>query len=72
VVWRDYQTLPSHRALAIAGDPRRDRWVTGAAGGHATRAAAEREALAQCRVRRGARRMQAACVLYADGDEIVW
>ena len=50
----------------------RDHWVTGASGGHATRELAEAEALAQCRTRRADRRMQAACVLYAVGDEIVW
>jgi hypothetical protein len=46
--------------------------VTGASGGHATREQAEAEALAQCRLRRAARRLQAACVLYAVQDEIVW
>jgi hypothetical protein len=71
-VWRDFLALPEERALAIAGDPRRDRWVTGASGGHDTRGPAEAEALLQCRMRRGQRRMQAACVLYAVGDEIVW
>jgi hypothetical protein len=71
-VWRDYRALPAQRALAIAGDPRRDRWVTAASAGHATRDRAEAEALSECRVRRGMRRMQAACVLYAVGDEIVW
>jgi hypothetical protein len=71
-VWRDFLALPEERALAIAGDPRRDRWVTGASGGHDTRGQAEAEALLQCRMRRGQRRMQAACVLYAVGDEIVW
>jgi len=71
-VWRDFLKLPNERALAIAGDPARDRWVTGAAGGHATRERAEDEALAQCRMRRAARRMQADCVLYAVGAEIVW
>ena len=70
--WQDYQKLPVQRALAIAGDPTRDHWVTGASGGHATLEQAEAEALAQCQIRRGARRMQAACVLYAVGDEIVW
>jgi hypothetical protein len=64
--------LPAERALAIAGDPRRDRWVTGASGGHATREQAEAAALLECRRLRGMRRLQAACVLYAVGDEIVW
>jgi hypothetical protein len=72
VVWRDFLAMPAQRALAIAGDPRRDRWVTAASAGHATRDQAEAEALSECRIRRGMRRMQAACVLYAVGDEIVW
>jgi hypothetical protein len=71
-VWRDFVEMPSERAMAIAGDPRRDRWVIGASGGHATRDEATAEALRECQKRRGARRMQAACVLYAVGDEIVW
>ena len=71
-VWREYLTLSSERALAIAGDPRRDRWVTGSSGGQQTLEQAEAEALAQCRAQRAARRMQARCVLYAVGDEIVW
>jgi hypothetical protein len=71
-VWHDYLTLPAERALAIAGDPRRDRWVTGASGGHASREEAEERALAECRRRRAQRRMQDACQLYAVGDEIVW
>ena len=70
--WRDYVALPAERALAIAGDPRRGPWVTGASAGHPTREQAEAEALSECRIRRGMRRMQAACVLYAVGDEIVW
>lgn len=70
--WREFLALPEQRALAIAGDPQRDRWVAGASGGHATRDQAEAEALLQCRMRRRARRLQAACLLYAVGDEIVW
>jgi hypothetical protein len=70
--WRDFLALPAQRAMAIAGDPRRDRWVVGASGGHATRGQAETEALSECRRRRGMRRLQTACVLYAVGDEIVW
>jgi hypothetical protein len=71
-VWREYASLPAERALAIAGDPRHGPWVTGAAGGHETREEAEQEALVRCRMRRALRRLQAACVLYAVGDEIVW
>jgi hypothetical protein len=70
--WHNYRTLPAQRALAIAGDPRRGPWVTAASGGNATRGDAEADALTECRVRRAARRMQAECVLYAVGDEIVW
>jgi hypothetical protein len=72
LVWRDYLSLPAQRALAIAGEPQRGRWVTGASGGHATREEAEAGAIAECRRRRALRRLQAACVLYAVGDEIVW
>ena len=71
-VWRDFLALPEQRALAIAGDPRRDRWVSGASGGHATPEQAEAEALLQCRIRRGMRRLQDPCGLYAVGDEVVW
>ncbi len=71
-VWRQFVALPAERALAIAGDPGRDSWVAGASGGHANRQEAEADALAQCRVKRALRRIQAECVLYAVGDEIVW
>ena len=71
-VWRAYQQLPAERAMAIAGDPRSNRWVTGASGGHESPAKAEEAALLGCRSRRAARRMRAACVIYAVGDEIVW
>jgi hypothetical protein len=71
-VWRDFASLPDQRALAVAGDPARDRWVAGASGGHETREQAEAEALLQCRMRRARRRLQAPCALYAVGDEIVW
>lgn len=71
-VWKDYIELPRERALAIAGDPRRGRWLTTASGGQASAAAAEKEAIEQCRIRRHIRRMRAECVIYASGDEIVW
>jgi hypothetical protein len=64
--------LPAQRALAIAGDPERDRWVAGASGGHPTREQAESAALGECRRQRRMSRMQPACVLYAIGDEIIW
>ena len=71
-VWKRYLDLPALRALAIAGHPGRDRWVSAAAGGHATLAEAEDGAMRECRKRRQLRRIQAACVTYAIGDEIVW
>jgi len=71
-VWRDYRALPDQRALAIAGDLQRDRWVSGSSGGHDTRAAAEAAALRVCRERRLRQRAQAQCQLYAVVDEIVW
>ena len=70
--WRDYQKLPAERALAIAGDPRGTRWVAGASGGSESPLEARENALAQCAVRRAARRFQEACVIYAVGDEVVW
>jgi len=71
-IWRDYRALPAERALAIAGELRHDQWVAGASGGHASRDDAEAAALAECSRRRAQRRMQAPCVLYAIGDEVVW
>ena len=71
-VWRDYLELPAERAMEIAGDPRRDRWVVGAVGGHATKEEAEAAAHEQCLERRAKRRIQAACIPYAVGDEVVW
>ena len=70
--WHEFLSLPAERAIAIAGDPRRGPWVTAASGGHATRDEAVAEALRRCQARREARRMQAECVLYGVGSEIVW
>src|SRR5262245_47958019 len=71
-VWRDYRALPDQRALAIAGELSRNRWVAGASGGHATSDAAKKAALRECALRRQRQRMQHACALYAIGDEVVW
>jgi hypothetical protein len=71
-VWRDYRKLPEHRALAIAGNLRQDRWVSAASGGHANVPDAEAAALRECAKRRLHARAQAPCQLYAVGDEIVW
>jgi hypothetical protein len=70
-LWREYLAMPAERALAIAGDPER-RWVGAASGGHGSPSEAEEGALVACRRRRAARRMQAPCLLYARGDQIVW
>ncbi len=70
-IWREFVALPNERALALAGDPAR-QWVAAASGGYASPTEAEEGALAECRRRRAARRMQAPCLLYAKGDEIVW
>ena len=71
-VWRDYQRLPNQRAMAMAGELRRERWVVGIASGHASRAAAEAAAMRECHMRRARARMQSPCRIYAAGDEIVW
>jgi hypothetical protein len=70
-LWRSYQALPAERALAVAGDPRR-QWVAGLVGGEPTIDEAEQVALERCRQNRAARRLQAPCRTYAVGDEIVW
>lgn len=70
-LWRDFLNMPPERALALAGDPDR-AWVGAAGGGYASQIEAEESALAKCRRRRAARRMQAPCRLYATGREIVW
>ena len=71
-VWRDYRRLPDHRALALAGNIQQDRFVAGFSGGHATIPEAEAAALRECSARRLAMRQQAACKIYAIGDETVW
>ena len=69
--WRDYRALPAERALAIAGELRHDHWVAGVSGGHASRGEAEAQALRECQKRRAQRRMQAPCLIYGVGDEVV-
>ncbi len=71
-VWREYRAMDPARALAIAGDPREVRWVTAATGGHPDLESARAGALAQCAKSRQVRRIQAPCVLYAVGDQVVW
>ena len=70
-IWRQYVELPRQRALAIAGDPN-GLWVGAAAGGAAAQTEASERALGECRRKRAQRRMQAPCLLYAVGDDIIW
>ncbi len=70
-MWTQYSALQDARAIAVAGDPSRI-WVAGMAGGQPTVEDARREALAACSKQRARRRMQSKCLLYAEGDVIVW
>jgi len=70
-LWSDFRSLPQPSALALAGDPD-GIWVAGAASGESSQAAAEQAALAACAAKRGARRMQSPCRLYATDGMIVW
>ena len=71
-LWNDYQSMQDQRAIAIAGDPSRTRWVAGVAAGRETMSEAMQTALQECAVRRQRQRMQDPCRIYAEGDEIVW
>ncbi len=71
-VWNDFLELPRERALAIAGDPRRNHWITAASAGHDSRDEAEAAALEECAKHRERRRIQAPCEIYGVNDEIVW
>jgi len=71
-LWKEYGELPESRALALAGNPRTDRWVAGLSGGHSSSEAAGESALRECRANKLRQRMPLECKLYALGDEIVW
>jgi len=70
-LWREFEQLPEMRAAALAGDPERV-WVGAAVGNAASQAKADAGAIAECRRRRIASRIQAQCRLYARGREVVW
>ncbi len=70
-LWRKYQALSPHRALAVAGDPDR-AWVAGASAAQPSDDAAQAAALEECAAHRLERRMQAPCRIYAVGDRVVW
>ena len=70
-IWNQYSEIPTKRALALAGDPSRN-WVAGSSGGHKAQLDADESALNECRRRRGERRIQASCQIYARGNRIVW
>jgi len=71
-MWSDYQKLPDSRALVVAGELRRNQWVAGASGGHSSVEDAIDEAMKECLARRSQRRIQAPCLVYAQGEEVVW
>ena len=71
-VWKEYRELPDARALAVAGNPRGDRFVAGLSGGHASSDEAAKSALRECGERRHRMMMPHACKLYAVGDDVVW
>jgi hypothetical protein len=62
--------MPSQRALAVAGEISRNRYVATASGGHESSADAQLDALAQC-AESGSERGCRSCRLYAIGDEVV-
>ncbi len=68
--WRSYQRLTGLKALAVAGDLN-GIYVSGFAWAYPIQELANEEALEGCEERRGDRRVQDACRLYAIGDEPV-
>ena len=70
-MWRQFETLPTMRSMAISGDPD-GVWVGAAVGDEPSQRAADIAALTECRRRRTIARLQTRCRVYARGDEIVW
>jgi len=70
--WRGYEKLADHKAVAVAGSFDDARWTVGAGSGLPDRASAAQFALEECAERRIRARVQAQCVLYAEGAKIVW
>ena len=70
--WHDYQALPEHKAMFIAGSPKKNRWVLGMAGGLRSLDAATAAASDECQERRIRQRIQPQCVPYAIGDDVIW
>ena len=68
--WRRYVRMESSKALAVAGDVTVTH-VVGYAYGAPSDEHAVREALAACEQRRGDRRIEDACWLYAVNEEVV-
>ena len=64
-VWRNYESLPSHRALAVAGEISKNRYVFGMVGGSPSADEAVEAALRECLEQRAANRMQDSCKIYA-------
>lgn len=62
--WKHYLELPTHKSLAVAGDPS-GVYASGSTFGYGDRAAAVRDALNFCRERRADRRVTDECRTYA-------
>ncbi len=68
--WGSYLKMAPSKALAVAGDITKTH-VVGYAHDAASDEHAAREAIAACEKRRGDRRIEGACRLYAVNEEIV-
>jgi hypothetical protein len=68
-VWHQYTTLQQHRAIAVAGEISKNRWVVGMAGSAPSANAAIEAALRECRKQRALKRMKDSCRIYAVGNK---
>lgn len=68
--WHQYEMLQRHRAIAVAGEIDRNRWVVGMAGSARSADAAIEAALGECRKQRAQKRMKDSCKIYAVGDQL--
>jgi hypothetical protein len=69
-VWQQYTTLHPYRAIAVAGEISKNRWVVGMAGGAPSADDAIEAALHECRKQRELKRMTDSCRIYAVGNEL--
>ena len=68
--WHQYTALQRHRAIAVAGELSRNRWVVGMAGSARSEDAAIEAALGECQKQRALMRMKDACRTYAVGEKL--